>query len=57
MKDVKESKRIDNLIHTNYQKPFLDPNLLKNDFLEFSKIHCNIVSKGYWPINYEVDGF
>jgi len=47
VKDVKDSKRNDNIIH-NERGP--------SGETEFSlqQMHCLAVSKGYWPINYEV---
>ncbi|KAL4474722.1 hypothetical protein ABPG72_002315 [Tetrahymena utriculariae] len=56
VKDVKDSKRIDNLIHS-YKKPINPEASLKNPLLSIDQLHCMFVSKGYWPINYEVEGF
>ncbi|EGR31174.1 hypothetical protein IMG5_116450 [Ichthyophthirius multifiliis] len=55
VKDVKDSKRIDNLIHS-YRKPIQPEQKLKNHLLSIDQLHCMFVSKGYWPINYEIEG-
>jgi anaphase-promoting complex subunit 2 len=47
VKDVKDSKRTDNLIHK-------EPAHLSTPFLHPENLHCLAVSKGYWPINYEI---
>ena len=56
VKDVKDSKRIDNLIH-GYKKSIIPEAEQKNPLLSIDQLHCMSVSKGYWPINYEVEGF
>jgi anaphase-promoting complex subunit 2 len=47
VKDVKDSKRTDNLIHK-------EPVTVHSHLLNPENLHCLAVSKGYWPINYEV---
>jgi anaphase-promoting complex subunit 2 len=46
VKDVKDSKRTDNIIHK-------EPVTIENPMLSPENLHCLVVSKGYWPINYE----
>lgn len=46
VKDVKDSKRTDNLIHK-------EPKLVSSEMLSPDNLHCLAVSKGYWPINYD----
>jgi anaphase-promoting complex subunit 2 len=46
VKDVKDSKRTDNIIHKG-------PVTIENPMLSPENLHCLVVSKGYWPINYE----
>lgn len=58
LKDVKDSKRVnDNIQSACQQQVLTSPLLLKNDLLDFNKLNCTFVSKGYWPINYDSEGF
>ena len=54
VKDVKESKRIDQNLHANF-----DNNIAYKrggqELLSFDKLHAMFASKGYWPINYECE--
>jgi len=55
VKDVKESKRIDQNLHANFDNNPNKTNLrfINNDSLSFEKLHTMFASKGYWPINYD----
>lgn len=55
VKDVKESKRIDQNIHNNFDKSMLVTFRPAQDSLSFEKLHPLFSSKGYWPINYEYE--
>jgi len=55
IKDVKESKRINNNIHSNSDK--VCKKELKTPFMSFERLNFLFVSKGYWPINYEAENF
>jgi anaphase-promoting complex subunit 2 len=46
VKDVKDSRRTDNLIHK-------EPKTVTTELLSPDNLHCLEVSKGYWPINYD----
>lgn len=50
VKDFKDSKRIDNIINK-------EAKILPHEVLEQKDLHTIIVSKGYWPINYEGNPF
>lgn len=54
VKDVKESKKIDQNIHNAFDKA-LAMTFRVQDLLGFEKLHTMFASKGYWPINYEFD--
>jgi len=65
LKDIKDSKRINNTIHKEYNKEFetMDIETLKKKnvsdkpFLTFDKLNAIFLSKGYWPINYDYESF
>jgi hypothetical protein len=47
VKDVKDSKKNDTVIHKE--------KIMKgNSELSMEQMNCLAVSKGYWPINYEI---
>lgn len=45
VKDVKDSKRNDTIIHSKKSEN-------KPGLLSLNELNCLVVSKGYWPINY-----
>ena len=47
VKDVKDSKRNDTIIHA--KKSHSSP----GSIISLNELNCLSVSKGYWPINYE----
>jgi len=53
VKDVKESKRIDQNLHANFDNNPNKTNLqfINNDSLSFEKLHTKFALKGYCPIN------
>lgn len=67
VKDIKDSKRINNNIHKTYDKEFNQEieSLMKKGqtaeieklFLKFDKLNASFLSKGYWPINYDYEPF
>jgi anaphase-promoting complex subunit 2 len=68
VKDIKDSKRINNNIHKTYDKEFetMDIEISKKKglsnapekpFLRFDKLNAIFLSKGYWPINYDYESF
>lgn len=50
VKDVKDSKRNDNVIHREQANKLVD-----EAQLSLLQMNCLTVSKGYWPINYETN--
>jgi len=46
VKDVKDSKRNDGVIHNSRLN-------FRTERLALKELNCLAVSKGYWPINYE----
>ena len=46
VKDVKDSKKNDTVIHKEKFKP-------SSQGFTLNQMNCLAVSKGYWPINYE----
>jgi anaphase-promoting complex subunit 2 len=46
VKDVKDSKRNDGVIHNSRAN-------FRTERLALKELNCLAVSKGYWPINYE----
>jgi len=66
VRDIKDSKRINNNIHRTYDKDFKKMELesinpafkdVSLDFLSFEKLNAVFLSKSYWPINYEYESF
>ncbi len=59
VKDIKESKRVTNNIHSNFDKEMMsDKTFLENpQLLTFEKLNGVYVSKGYWPIDYDCQSF
>lgn len=53
VKDVKESKKIDQNLHAKYDKSQTITFRQNQDLLTLDKLHAMFASKGYWPINYE----
>ena len=51
VKDVKESKRIDQNLHANFD--MATRSRYPTEAFGFEKLHAMFASKGYWPINYD----
>ncbi|KRX01026.1 Cullin homology [Pseudocohnilembus persalinus] len=52
LKDVRDSKKVDQNIHQDFLQPLTQKNI-NTDLLKFDSLHCTFVSKGYWQINYD----
>eukprot|EP01017_Pseudomicrothorax_dubius_P034038 TRINITY_DN461_c0_g1_i5.p1 TRINITY_DN461_c0_g1~~TRINITY_DN461_c0_g1_i5.p1 ORF type:complete len:816 (-),score=203.93 TRINITY_DN461_c0_g1_i5:80-2527(-) len=52
VRDVKDSKRVNNNIHQQFNKHPLVTSQ-KGQLVDFQNLNCIYVSKSYWPINYE----
>ena len=65
VRDIKDSRRINNNIHKTYDKEFKKMDLetvnpaLKDTigFPSFDKLNAVFLSKSYWPINYDYEAF
>ncbi len=59
VKDIKDSRRINNNIHRTYDREFenMDIETQRNNFLRFDRLNAIFLSKGYWPINYDYESF
>ena len=52
VKDVRESRRINNNVHTTSQG---SKTLMNRSFIPFEKLNTTFISKGYWPIDYSTE--